>query len=190
MLQNIISNLFLIFVGALLLCCKSNLGGKNRNEVLNTTDTIGNCYLIQKFLSVGEDIFKPYADEYKIFLSEKNRFDLLVRQLGQRSKVIRITSVENEKDKLRMIKMSRDGKFESEIEFNFESVIPLISESGRVYQCNVASSDLGTTIYLLKIGGDLLVQIWVENGNYRHLTGDNKLVDKNLSYLEELLSLE
>ncbi|HRD80773.1 MAG TPA: hypothetical protein PLL53_08455 [Saprospiraceae bacterium] len=164
-----IRRFFGIFFGFILLSC---CGHSKKTIVSFEEKTVDKCFLIQEFVELGQETFEPYLEEYSSFINESNRFDLLIRVLGQNSKLIRITNINNNGDggnQLKIKTLIGDSESEKQVSFDYEELIKNIDVSSKLYHCNTSSSDLGTEIYLLKIDKELVLKIWVENGNYRHL---------------------
>lgn len=178
--------LFWVFLGCFFTSCNVDA---TKATMQHDRSEESSCLLIQEFVSLGNETFEPYLEEYSSFMEDENRFDMLIRVLGQTSKLIRVTSLDDTENELVVRMFLENNVFEKHVSYDIESLIRGVSKSSKLYYCNVGASDLGTEIYLLKLDEELVLKIWVENGNYIHLTEGDKPIDPQLNILKDLLSI-
>lgn len=147
------------------------------------------CFLIQEYVSIGNETFEPFTESYDSFMKEDNHFDMLIRVLGQTPKLIRITSFYANKDELIVRTFTSNDNYEKLVAFDVKPLLTRLKESNKLYHCNPGSTDFGTEIYLLKVQGKLVLKIWIENGRYDQLINGTEPLDINLSILKDLLNM-
>lgn len=149
--------------------------------------TKSKCFFVQELVLIGSGNFEPYLEEYNSFMEGRNQFDMLIKVLGQSPKLIRVTNVEDNRLEVRTLKANSSS--EKQIIFDVKALITTVKKSSKFYYCNDGASDFGSEIYLLKIKGELILKIWIENGRYDHLTTNEEPIDTNLNILKDMLSI-
>lgn len=170
---------WLIIIGLIIFVlqsCHTKKAPKNINyEDINNQVK---CQLIESPISLGAGIFEPFDSVYLSFLKEKHDFDIIIRRIGQSSILTRaylsnkkFITIEEYDKKHGIVKKKKEISFQEEI---------ILSEKGDYFfLCNQQSSHLDTHIYAIKIKGEIVTQLWFDNGDYSGLSIINKEKLKN-----------
>ena len=175
-MNTINKEVFFLLILVLLVGCKTTTA--NTDEVQrNSNSTKVGCAIYSDSLWLGSDIFKPFEAVFHSFEESEYDYDLLIREIGQKSNLIRFYNENYETFYLEKYDKTQALKIKVE---DFNSLANYNEISG-MYLCNEGSSDLGTHIYALKKKGKFIVKLWLENGDLEDL--GNSFHSKNSDFI-------
>lgn len=185
----IIKIYFIVFAIILTMSCKLKSDLPKQDIIFKNEEINSGCSLYIDSFQLGEGIFSPFETVFHDFEKSSNNYDLIIRELGQNSNLIRLYVKPNgdiyiEKydfNAIRTLKLTDFNLF-----YNYSSQNSIC----RYYLCNEGSSDRETFIYAFKINGIYIVKIWFENGDFSDLSKKDKIEIKNfLELINEVKSI-
>jgi len=183
MLANIIKSIFILI---LVVSCKSidnveiKSSGGNKDSI--------RCNLLQNAVDINPVLFEPFDSVYQAFNESSSNLAVITRTIGQKSGVTRLYQLE-ENTTFRLMRFNEKGLLKDTI-LKIEPLTLDKISSDYAFHCNQNSTHLGTQVYILKKGNNIISNMWFENGDFWDLSKGDIDEYENLGKLFKLLDID